>query len=178
MPQFIGEIRLLPYLSFVPDGWVLCEGQLLAVREHTALASLLKTRYGGDGNTTFGVPDLRGRAVVCGGQGQGLQAYRLGDKAGSETVTLLPGQMAAHGHFLQPAIPANGARGTGTSPQGSVYALTPAEQYGSTPNNGGMSRLLNGTSDAAGGDQPHENRMPFLVLTYCIAVQGIYPTPS
>jgi microcystin-dependent protein len=174
MDPFVGEIRLMPY-TFAPMGWALCQGQLLAIQSNTALFSLLGTRYGGNGTTTFALPDLRGRAAIGMGQGAGLQPYQQGMAVGTENVTVLQTQLAPHSHSLTAPIPANGTRGTSNTPQGGFYALTSSEQYGTTANNGNMATLLSGTTSVVGGTQPHENRMPFIVLNYCIALQGIFP---
>ncbi|MCC3156314.1 tail fiber protein [Hymenobacter sp. 15J16-1T3B] len=174
MDPFLGEIRLMPY-TFAPLYWAPCQGQLMAIQSNTALFALLGTQYGGNGQTTFALPDLRGRGIVGFGQGPGLSQYVQGEVIGTENVTLLPTELAPHSHSLTASIPANSQRGTVTSPQGSVYALTAAEQYGTSPNNGNMAPLLSGTTGPAGGGLPHPNMMPYLALQYCIALQGVFP---
>ncbi|AII50603.1 phage tail protein [Hymenobacter sp. APR13] len=176
MDPFVGEIRLMPY-TFTTNNWAACQGQLLAIRSYTALFSLLGTRYGGDGQNTFGLPDLRGRAIVGMGQGPGLSQYPQGTATGMESVTLKPLELAMHSHGLTAPVAANSARGTASTPQSNFYASTApnAEQYGSEPDNGNMANLLSGTTAPVGGNQPHENRMPFLGLAYCIALQGVFP---
>ncbi|GAB3829256.1 phage tail protein [Hymenobacter jeollabukensis] len=176
MDPFVGEIRLMPY-SFTTRGWLPCDGRLLPIQSNTALFSLLGTRYGGNGQTTFALPDLRGRAVVGMGQGAGLSPYIQGEVTGTENVTLKPLELAMHSHSVTASVPANSARGTASSPQSDFYAATApqAEQYGTAPNNGNMANLLSGTTAAVGGNQPHENRMPFLALAYFIAAQGVFP---
>ncbi|WP_022824624.1 phage tail protein [Hymenobacter norwichensis] len=174
MDPFLGEIRLMPYY-FAPANWLPCDGRLLPVRQNTALFSLLGALYGGDGQNSFALPDLRGRAIVGMGQGAGLQSYSQGEQTGTESVTLQAVQLAQHSHTLAASVPVTSATGTTGSPQGGVYASTSSEQYGFSGTNGNMANLLTGTTVPAGGNQAHENRMPFLALNYCIATQGIYP---
>ena len=176
MDPFVGEIRLMPY-SFAPRGWQLCDGSLLQIRQNTALFSLLGTRYGGDGQNTFAIPDLRGRAAVGMGQGPGLTNYPQGTKAGTEAVTLQLQQMPAHIHSMtgSATLPASTGSGAKSTPTGNYFAKEPVEQYGQAANGGNTKPMLNGTTSAAGGGQPHENRMPFLVMNYCIALQGVFP---
>lgn len=176
MDPFVGEIRLMPY-SFTTRNWLPCDGRLLPISQNTALFALLGVQYGGDGKSNFALPDLRGRAAVGKGQGPGLGAYTQGEVAGTETVTLQQQQLAMHSHSLAAAVPVNDVRGSVSTPQNSFYASTAngAEQYGSSANNGSMANLLSGTTAPIGGNQPHENRMPFLALNYCIATQGVFP---
>lgn len=174
MDPFVGEIRLMPYY-FAPQGWLPCDGRLLPVNQNTALFSLLGARYGGNGQTNFALPDLRGRAIVGMGQGAGLQSYSQGEQTGTESVTLQAMQLAQHSHSLAVSVPVTSATGTTGSPQGGFYASTSPEQYGFSGTNGNMANLLNATSAPVGGNQAHENRMPFLALNYCIATQGVYP---
>lgn len=166
---FLAEIRLFPY-NFAPRGWAFCQGQLLAISQNTALFSLLGTTYGGNGITTFGLPDLRGRAAVHVGQGPGLSPYDLGQQGGTETVTLLTNQMAPHPH------PANCLNANGNQPQpnNAVWAtdLGGNPQYGVTKAAGTMAPNIIGPS---GGGQAHNNLQPYLALNYCIALQGIFP---
>jgi microcystin-dependent protein len=170
MDPLLGEIRLMA-LNFPPRGWAFCQGQLMAISQNTALFSLLGTTYGGDGRTTFALPDLRGRT----GMGQNPATYPLGTMTGTETVTLAPSAMPAHTHTLSSTVPVSTTAGTATSPAGGFFAQAGA-QYGDSADGGNMAAtLLNGSSTPAGGSQPHENRMPFLVLNYCIALQGDFP---
>lgn len=163
---FIGEIRLFPY-NFAPRGWAFCQGQLLSIAQNTALFSLLGTTYGGNGQTTFGLPDLRGRAALSSGQGPGLQPYTLGEQAGVESVTLNSNQMPGHSHPLN-----------ATSSE--ADAGRPANTYlaagGAYNEKADGTTLAPGAVGSAGGSQPHENRPPVLVLNYCIALEGIYPS--
>jgi microcystin-dependent protein len=163
---FLGQISLFPY-NFAPRGWALCNGQILSIAQNTALFSLLGTTYGGNGQTTFALPDLRGRVPISSGQGPGLTNYTLGEVGGNETVSLNVNQNAAHSHLASVTNGASaGGRPAGTVPSaGGAYA---AAGDGSTFS---PSFIAN-----AGGNQPHENRQPYLVLNYCIAVEGIFPS--
>jgi microcystin-dependent protein len=168
---FVGEIRMFAG-NFAPRGWALCDGQLLAVSQNEALFSLLGTIYGGDGRTTFGLPDLRGRVPIHEGSGPGLPTYRLGQKSGSEIETLSVNHMGAHAHGLK----ASGNPAGDTAVQGNVPAATTGAAIYSTA-----------TSDAAldaamitptGGGQSHTNVMPFLCVNFIIALVGIFPSRS
>lgn len=164
---FIGEIRLLPY-NFAPNGWALCNGQIMSIAQNTALFSLLGTTYGGNGQTTFALPDLRGRVAVSSGQGPGLSDYTLGEQSGLESVTLTQGQMPIHNHGVNCSTgdPDQG------NPRNGFPANAPSYAAGATAGatmNAGM--IAN-----TGGNQPHENRSPYLVLNYCIALVGIFPS--
>ena len=164
---FIGELRAFGF-NFAPNGWAQCSGQLLPIAQNTALFSLLGTMYGGNGQTTFGLPDLRGRSAISAGQGPGLSMYTQGEVAGVEQVTLTASQVAPHTHTAMGGTTATGKNPAGNVPgyteAGSSYSPTPA-----IPMNAGM------ISPNAGG-QPHENRPPYLVINWCIALEGIYPT--
>jgi microcystin-dependent protein len=168
MDPFLGEIRLFPY-TFAPRGWAFCNGQILSIAQNTALFSLLGTTYGGDGRTTFGLPDLRGRVAVSSGQGPGLSPYELGATGGAESVSLTESQMPTHQHHVS----VNGASGGSNSPVNRYLGrVAGGTAYAAAPNN----RTLNaGAIAPAGGGQPHENRPPHLTLNYCIALEGIYP---
>jgi microcystin-dependent protein len=177
MDPFVGEIRIMPY-SFITNGWAQCSGQLLAINRYTALFALLGTTYGGDGRTTFALPNLNGRAVVGAGQGPGLSSYPQGTVVGTETVTLNQTQLPAHTHAIGPlTVPVNSANATVVSPAGAVFAEVPGSSaFGGGTANGPMAAgLLSGTTDAIGSSTPHENRMPHLALSYVIALQGVFP---
>jgi Microcystin-dependent protein len=169
MEPFLGQLMLVPY-NFAPQGWAFCNGQIMSIAQNSALFSLLGTTYGGNGQTTFALPDLRGRVAVSSGQGPGLQNYSLGEVAGSESITLISTQMPAHTHLVgastgsAQATPDNAFPGSDTSTQ--IYDLA-----ASTTMNPQMIQ-------PAGGSQPHENRQPYLVLNYIIALQGVYPSRS
>ena len=166
---FLAEIRIYPY-NFAPRGWAFCQGQLLAISQNTALFALLGTTYGGNGITTFGLPDLRGRVPVHVGQGPGLSPYDLGQVGGTETVTLSSSQLAPHPH------PANCLNANGNQPQpnNAVWAtdLGGNPQYGTTKAAGTMAPNIIGPS---GGGQAHNNIQPYQTLNYVIALQGIFP---
>lgn len=174
MDPFIGEVILFGG-NFAPRGWALCDGQLLPISQYSALFSILGTTYGGDGRTTFALPDLRGRSAIHQGNGPGLSDYRLGQKGGVEEVTLTTGQMPAHKHTASieatAPIPRGGASST---PVGSYMA------------EGGVYATSKNTTMAAdaiavgntGSSFPHENRQPYLVLNYIIALQGVFPSRS
>ncbi len=164
---YLGEIRNFGF-NFAPVGWALCQGQLLSISQNSALFSLLGTMYGGNGVTTFGLPDLRGRMPLGFGQGPGLNNYVQGEAAGSETVTLLGTQMPSHNHTV-----AGSSTPTGKSPAGSVPAFTSAGASYGTAQDLSMSQTMIGFS---GGGQPHDNMQPYLVTNWCIALEGIYPS--
>lgn len=166
---FVGEIRMFAG-NFAPRGWAFCDGQLLAVSQNDALFSLLGTIYGGDGRTTFGLPDMRGRIPVHAGSGPGLSTYRLGAKGGSETVTLTTNQLASHAHTQQgtndPADTQN--------PSNALYATTSGELLYRP--DGNPSAMAAGTTVNDGGSGSHPNLMPFLCVNFIIALFGIYPS--
>jgi microcystin-dependent protein len=165
---FVAEIRIFAG-NFAPKGWAFCNGQLLPISQNTALFSLLGTFYGGDGQSTFGLPDLRGCSPMHPGQGPGLTLRSLGERGGEESVTLNLNQMPAHSHQLTASTsastpsPANSVPGAGSKIYGPANNLVP----------------MAGTAvSSAGGSQPHDNRQPYLVLNFIIALQGIYPARS
>ncbi|PCK02252.1 MAG: phage tail protein [Alteromonadaceae bacterium] len=168
---FVAEIRMFAG-NFAPRGWAFCDGQLLAVSQNDALFSLLGTIYGGDGRTTFGLPDMRGRVSIHQGSGPSLSPRRLGAKAGSEKVTLTTNQLASHSHDFNASTSAADSE----LPVGRVLADTTAS---------GITYLLNATPNqslnsvsigATGGAQPHTNLQPTLCINYIIALFGIYPS--
>jgi len=170
--HFVAEIRLFGF-AFAPSGWALCNGQLLPISQNTALFSLLGTVYGGDGRSTFGLPDLRGCVPLHVGASQpgpGLGTYLLGERGGSEVVALLESEMPAHSHLLRAATldPAD--------------ANIPSASASLAPSTGGT--LYQSTADVhlapqalapAGGSTPHNNMQPYLTVNFCIALQGTYP---
>jgi microcystin-dependent protein len=169
-PPYIGEIALFPF-HFAPQGWALCHGQLLAIAQNTALFSILGTTYGGNGKTTFALPDLRGRVPVHAGDdpGPGLSLRVLGESAGVETSTLLLSEMPAHTH----APRCVDAVGDDFGPGGVVWAEDAGgnPQYGSSRSGPVASTALT----LAGQSQPHNNMAPYLTMNYCIAVEGAFP---
>jgi microcystin-dependent protein len=166
---FVGEIRMFAG-NFAPSGWSLCDGQLLAVSQNDALFSLLGTIYGGDGRTTFGLPDLRGRIPIHTGSGPGLSTRQLGAKGGAENVTLTTNQLPSHTH------PVKGTNdiGNSTEPAGRLPASSNTiDLYVSTaPTVDFNAAAVPGT----GGSQSHNNLMPFLCINFIIALVGIYPS--
>ncbi len=171
---FLGMVCSFGF-NFAPQGWQLCQGQLIPINQNTALFSLLGTTYGGNGTSTFALPDLRGRVGISFGQGDGLSDYELGEVSGSETVTLTSGQMPEHSHTLN----ASNVTANTPSPNGSSLAVDPTGlsgfyESGSTP----ATPMNINTIAPAGGSQPHNNLQPFLVLNYCIAMEGIFPSRS
>ena len=168
---FVAEIRLFPF-NFPPKGWAFCDGQLLPISQNTALFSLIGTFYGGDGKSTFALPDLQGRVPVHAGQGLGLSERFIGEAGGSETVTLLASEIPAHTHPLAASAQAAYARGPSeelvANQSGGVNSYAPAS--GSPP-----ALLAASAVGDMGGGQPHNNLAPYLVVNYCIALQGVFP---
>ena len=167
---FIGEIRIIPG-NFPPTGWAFCDGQLMPISQNTALFAILGVSYGGNGQTTFGLPDLQGAAPMHWGQGPGLTNRDLGEQSGSETITLLESEIPAHTHFATGAD----VQGNVASPSQNFFGGdTTARQWVSSNPNVAMSpQALN----VAGGGLPHNNMPPYLVLNFIIALQGIFPLP-
>ena len=165
---FVAEIRLFPY-NFAPSGWAFCNGQIMAISQNTALFSLLGTTYGGNGQSTFALPDLRGAVATHAGQGPGLSAYTLGQTGGVEFVTLLESEIPAHTHSLV----ASQADALNQSPANELLATTIGlKAYNdSTPD----VALAPAALAVAGAGLPHNNMQPTLVLHYCIALQGGFP---
>jgi microcystin-dependent protein len=170
--QFIGEIDLVPF-NFPPRGWAFCDGQLLPINQNQALFSLLGTTYGGDGRTTFALPDLRGRSPVHvgGGAGPGLSPIALGEVGGVEVVTLNTGQIPAHNHMVN----VSAANGTSDNPNNTIPGRNASgvPDYSSAAPN---AQMAPGAIAPTGGNQPHENRSPYLGLNYIIALEGIFPS--
>lgn len=168
---FVAEIRIFPF-NFAPKGWAWCDGQLLPLSQNTALFSLLGTTYGGNGMSNFALPDLQGRAPMHPGQGPGLSLHDLGESAGSETVTLLESEIPAHSHALM-SLPIAANR---TSPVGNTPARVGAgSAYVPVASAGSIVQMAPESLAPAGGDQPHNNMMPFLTFYFCIALQGVFP---
>jgi microcystin-dependent protein len=162
---FLGEIRMFAG-NFAPRGWALCDGQLLSIAQNTALFSLLGTTYGGNGQTTFALPDLRGRAPLHAGQGPGLSNRNLGQEGGTESTTLTVNQLPAHAH------PANASSGEASGNTPADRVLAGAEAYADGPDGTTMNPAMVG---ATGGSQPLSVESPFLVINFIIALQGIFP---
>lgn len=164
---FLGEIMLFAG-NFAPRGYAYCQGQVLSISQNTALFSILGTTYGGNGLSTFALPDLRGRTPIQTGQGPGLVQYELGEIGGQEQVTLTISNLPAHTHPIGAAE--TGA--TDTNPNGKVCAETDEKAYAATAN------VNMAATGATGTGTPLENRMPYLGLNYCIALEGIFPSRS
>lgn len=165
LEQYLGEIRMFAG-DYAPDGWALCEGQELSIGEFQPLYSLIGTTYGGNGRTTFKLPDLRGRAPLSYGQAPGLSKYELGTIGGDETV-VLDRQHIGHAHQLM----GTAADGSLQGPAGNVVAGGPNAFRSAPPNVELSGQALSPT----GGGQPHENRQPYLCINYVIALYGDYP---
>ena len=164
---YVGEIRMFAG-NFAPAEWMFCEGQLVPISENETLFNLIGTTYGGDGQNTFGLPDLRGRAPIHQGNLAGGGSYQIGQVLGSESVTLTASQLPAHTHGLG----ANSGPGNGAGPSGAVWARSSATQNyaaaGATPMNAAAVA-------SSGGNQPHENMQPFLAINFIISLFGIFP---
>jgi microcystin-dependent protein len=172
MDPFVAEIRIFPF-NFAPKGWAWCNGQLLPISQNTALFSLLGTTYGGDGKSTFALPNLQGSAPMHPGQGPGLSLHDLGETGGSETVTLLESEIPVHSHTIQ----ASNQDATDQSPVDELYAGgTGGIAMYATP--GALTQLSPNALAPAGGDQPHNNMQPYLTLYFNIALQGVFPPRS
>ncbi len=164
---FVAEIRIFPF-NFAPKGWAFCDGQLLPISQNTALFSLLGTFYGGDGKSTFALPDLQGNAPMHPGQGQGLSQRFLGEQSGVESVTLLLSEIPIHTHA------ANGSDedDDSTLPQDHAYGKLSVEY---TDSNANLGNLAIESLSLTGGGLPHNNMQPYLTLNFCIALQGVFP---
>lgn len=181
MENYLGEIRLFPYTQ-IPRGWVACSGQTLSIAQNQALFALLGVYYGGNGTTNFLLPNLNGRTIVGTGTSTSGSNYNIGEAAGTETVTLTTNTLAAHNHLVN----ANNTYDQG-SPNTNYFANPNAPTSPTQPgqNTGTVNLFAPAGSatvnmapsvTAAGGGLPHENRMPYLTLIYCIALQGIFPS--
>lgn len=166
---YIGEIRMVGF-AFAPVGWAICDGSPQSIADNTALYSLIGTTYGGNGQTTFNLPDLRGRVPIHFGSGQVGNNFVLGQMAGTETVTLLANQVGTHTHLLTTTK----TGGQQTTISGNVWAGSPSDkEYSSASPNIAMSSLAVTT---AGQSLPHENMIPFQVINFIIALDGIFPS--
>ena len=166
---FVAEIRIFPF-NFAPSGWAFCNGQLLPISQNTALFSLLGTIYGGNGQSTFGLPNLQGNAPMFWGQGPGLSLHDQGETGGSETVTLLESEIPAHSHTWSCSNADSLSQGpTANKFAGGVGGIA---MY-AVP--GAIQPMAAQALTPAGGSLPHNNMMPYLTLNFCIALQGVYP---
>ena len=169
MDQFLAEIRLFPY-NFAPQGWADCNGQILPISQNTALFSLLGTMYGGDGRTTFALPNLRDSVAMGAGSGAGLTPRVEGETGGAASVALLVSEIPQHTHLL------NARDIVGDDNDAVATAMLARPSAGNAYGTGGpMTMMAPAALALAGGDGAHENRQPHLVLRYCIALQGIFP---
>ncbi|HBY62505.1 MAG TPA: phage tail protein [Solibacterales bacterium] len=168
---FVAEIRIFPFY-FAPKGWAFCNGQLIQLSQNTALFALLGTTYGGDGKSTFALPNLQGRAPMQWGNGPGLSPRTIGESNGAETVTLTAAQLPVHSHQAR----ASTGNGSQYAPAGAVWASDAggAAFYGASPN----THMNAGAVANSGGGAPHNNMQPYLAMSFCIALQGIFPQPG
>jgi microcystin-dependent protein len=184
---FVGQIFIYAF-NFPPRGHAFCHGQTMLIAQNTALFSLLGTTYGGNGQTTFALPNLQGHAPVGVGQGAGLSAYELGQESGTETVTLTPAQIPSHAHTfdasnMKGTLRCRDERGNQRSPAGNVLARESSgvtAPFADGTLTAAMAPAAVGLTGApalvaAGGNQPHNNMQPYLVLNYCIALTGVFP---
>jgi microcystin-dependent protein len=164
---FLAEVRIVGF-NFAPRGWAFCDGQILPINQNQSLYSLLGTTYGGDGRTSFALPDLRGRTPMHRSDG-----HALGQKSGAETVTLTAAEIPAHTH----AAKANSAVGTSAFPEGNYLAAESAPDFAyRDPAAASATALRSGTITNAGGGQAHNNMQPYLAVNFCIALQGLFPS--
>jgi microcystin-dependent protein len=170
MDPFVAEIRIFGF-NFAPKGWAFCDGQLMPLSQNTALFSLLGTTYGGDGKSNFALPNLQGNAPMFWGQGPGLSLRDIGETGGSETVSLLESEIPAHAHTVRAAT--DPADLNAPSPSRSLTRSTSGFAYQSSAS--GLGAMSPSALAPAGGDQPHNNMMPYLTLNFCIALQGVFP---
>jgi len=175
--QFLGEIRIVPF-NFAPIGWALCDGQILPLSQYSALFSLLGTFYGGNGTSNFGLPNLQGNVAMDFGSGVGLTPRDIGETGGVQNVTLLQTEIPSHNHLLN----GDSDSGANLTPTGNLYAVGPAPPRVPAPNlyaaNQSTSPIATHPSfiQFTGGNLPHNNQQPYLVLNFVIALAGIYPT--
>jgi microcystin-dependent protein len=169
---YVGEIMAIPW-TFAPAGWLMCNGQIVSIASYETLFYLIGTTYGGDGQFTFGIPDLRGRAPMHSGQGVGLTARMVGEQAGEEAVSLTSMQIPVHAHSAL----ADSGNGSATAPGGRMPARDSAGALHYTATSPGLP-MAAGAIGSAGAGQPHENMQPYLAINYCIAYDGVYPSPS
>jgi len=169
MDPFVAEIRMFGF-NFAPKGWSFCDGQLLPLSQNTALFSLLGTTYGGNGKSNFALPNLQGNVAMHPGQGPGLSLHDLGETGGSQTVSLLESEIPSHSHALMANV-LDIADTNVVSPTASLALSSGGTLYQSTPN----AQLNPEALTPVGGDMPHNNMQPYLVLNFCIALQGVFP---
>jgi microcystin-dependent protein len=170
---FVAEIRIFGF-NFPPVGWAACDGQLLPISQNTAVFSLLGTNYGGNGTSTFGLPNLQGNVPMHWGQGPGLSPHAIGESAGSETVTLSNSEMPSHNHVVRAQVtPANLS-----TPSSSATLARSSGGFAYQSSASGLQSMDLNTLAPSGGNLPHNNLMPYLTLNFCIALQGLFPSHS
>lgn len=178
---FIGEIRTFGF-NFPPRGWALCDGQLLPISSNTALFSLLGTIYGGDGRTTFALPDLRSRMAMHQGRGAGLSDRRIGSRSGSETDIITVNEMPSHTHNISTVAKANGSPGNANTAVNNAWSNDAGRASATYSSNAPTADMhpdaITATAATSGGGQATNNMPPYLVVSYCIALQGIFPSRS
>ena len=167
---YIGEIQMVAF-SYAPEGWAICEGQLLSISQNRALFQLIGTTYGGDGTSTFALPDLRGRFPINAGAGPGLENKQIGQKGGVESVTLSTDQLPAHSHDY---FGSNKSR-EATSPENRLLPIAGANYYTSANNSSDLLKMNSLAIANSGGSKSHSNMPPFLAINFIICLQGIYP---
>ncbi len=165
---FLAEIRIVGF-NFAPRGWAFCDGQILPINQNQSLYSLLGTTYGGDGRTSFALPDLRGRTPMHVGSSDTGAFHSLGQKSGEETHTLADNEMPQHTHVLQ----VTNAEPVDNNPQDRLLARSPQQAYAAPA---GLQAMGSGTISNVGGGQAHENMQPWLAVNFCIALQGLFPS--
>ncbi|HKK74356.1 MAG TPA: tail fiber protein [Saprospiraceae bacterium] len=174
---FLAEVRIVGF-DFPPRGWAFCDGQILPINQNQSLYSLLGTTYGGDGRTTFALPDLRGRVPIHTGRSNGGADHREGQKSGEETHTLAANEMPQHNHQVQATNTSASGGGDGpvgaNNPSGKVLASIDVNGYKGTSTN--LVNLRQGTITNVGGGQAHNNMMPYIAVNFCIALQGLFPS--
>jgi microcystin-dependent protein len=169
MEPYLGQIQAFGF-NFAPVGWAQCNGQLLSIDQNQALFSLLGTTFGGDGQTTFALPDLRGRSIVHAGTGPGLYSIQLGESGGRETVTLTTNQLPSHNHAVSIAV----NTGSGEESASTKYIANHSSAFNESSTPGALLKGVNQIN--IGGNQPVNIQNPFLGMNYCIALEGIYPS--
>ena len=169
--QFVGEVRTFPF-NFAPTGWAFCDGQLLPISQYTALFSLLGTQFGGDGQSTFALPNLQGSVPLHFGQGPGLTPYSVGNTGGEPSVALLNSEMPAHNH----SVNCNSALGNKPKPNANYWASDAAGILTQYAPAGDGSQMNPQAISIAGSSFPHNNMQPYLTLNFCIALVGIFPS--
>ena len=180
--QFVAEIRIFPF-NFPPTGWAFCDGQLLPISQNTALFSLIGTFYGGNGKSTFALPNMQGCSPMQAGQGPGLSLRDLGETGGEQVVTLIQTEIPAHSHTMSATVtPGNTASSSGNqlafahAGGGKQGGASDVKLYNSTTSGGSLVQMSPLALSVAGSSLPHNNMMPFLGLTFIIALQGVFPS--